>query len=224
MSASHTAGATALRSAVIMVAFTAVFTALMAYTYTLTRPSIQASAEAEKLRLVNAILPPESYDNALLQDSLAIAPNPELGLDEGGQLFRARKDGKPMAVVLEAAAPDGYGGRIQLLVAIGADHHLLGVRAIAHHETPGLGDYIDPAKDRDKAHPWIAQFSGLDTATLTPQDWGVSKDGGRFAYHAGATISARAVTRAVGRVVAFVADQGDALYAPRPAKPEGKQP
>ncbi|MCB1888893.1 MAG: FMN-binding protein, partial [Rhodocyclaceae bacterium] len=93
----------------------------------------------------------------------------------------------------------GYGGRIELLVAIGADDRIAGVRAVSHHETPGLGDYIDPRKDRNKGAPWIEQFAGL--AHPGGKGLRVTKDGGGVDYRVGATISARAVTSAVSRTL-----------------------
>ena len=53
--------------------------------------------------------------------------------------------------------------------------------------------------------------AGLEAARL-PQ-CKVKKDGGDIAYHTGATISARALTRAVGRITAFAAGRLDALFA-----------
>jgi electron transport complex protein RnfG len=38
---------------------------------------------------------------------------------------------------------------------------MLGVRVTQHKETPGLGDYIEPKKDKNKERPWITQFNGL---------------------------------------------------------------
>lgn len=208
-SASHTS----LRTAGIMVAFTLAFTALMAQTYRATRPTIEASEQEGKMRLINEILPPERYDNALLDDFVSVGPTPELGLDRGGQIYRARRSGEPSALVLEAVAPDGYAGRIQLIVAVDADGRVGGVRVTGHRETPGLGDYIDPKKDRNKTRPWIVQFSGLSLAEVTPTGWKVRRDGGRFAYRTGATISARAVTNATARALEYVAAHRDALFA-----------
>lgn len=192
-----------VRTALIMAVFSVVFTTLMAGTYLLTRPAIVKSEETEKLRLVNEILPPDSYDNALLQDELKLDNVPELGLRQGGLVWRARKAGKPVALVLPATAPDGYGGDINLIIAMDPQGTVLGVRAVSHKETPGLGDYIDPKKDRNKATPWINQFVGKSFAATPLERWKVRKDAGEFAYMTGATISARAVTHAVARAVVY---------------------
>ena len=205
-----------LRTAAILTVFTLVFTTLMAATYKATKPAIDTSAEAEKMKLVGEVLPDALYDNALLADWVDVAPRAELGLaaqDDPIRLFRARKAGAPAALVFEAVAPDGYGGRIRLILAVGADDRMIGVRVVGHKETPGLGDYIDPKKDRNKAAPWIRQFDAKGFGEVASAEWKVRKDGGRFDARAGATISARAVTNAVGRALRFAAGNRDKLYA-----------
>ena len=199
------------RTGSVMVAFTIVFTALMAFTYGATKNQIEASATEEKMKLISEVLPPASYDNLLLDDYAALGPTRELGLDNGGRVYRARQAGQPAALILETTAPDGYSGRIDLIVAVRADGSVSGVRAVTQRETPGLGDYIDPKKDKDKKAPWITQFTGLEAARL-PQ-CKVKKDGGDIAYHTGATISARAVTNAVARAARYAADNQNRLFA-----------
>lgn len=205
-----------LRTAAILTVFTVVFTTLMAATYKATKPAIDASAEAEKMKLVGEVLPAALYDNAPLADWVDIPPRAELGLvtqDDPVRLFRARKAGAPAALVFEAVAPDGYGGRIRVILAVGTDNRVIGARVVSHKETPGLGDYIDPKKDRNKASPWIRQFDAKGFGEVAAADWKVSKDGGRFDARAGATISARAVTNAVRRALQFAAGHRDRLYA-----------
>lgn len=212
MSTRYSAARTSLRTAAIMLGFTIVFTAMMASSYEATRPAIEASLQETQMRLIDEVLPPGSYDNSLLEDVIHLGPTPELGLDEGGRVWRARKGGAPASLVLEAAATDGYAGRIAVVVAVGADGVVSGARVTSHKETPGLGDYIDPKKDRNKTAPWIAQFSGVSWDKVEAVRWTVRKDGGAFDYHTGATISARAVSRAVGRSVAFAMQHRDALF------------
>lgn len=213
MSARYSATRTSLRTASIMLVFTAVFTTLMASTYTYTRPAIEASMQDAQMRLIDEVLPPGSYDNALLDDMVRVGPTPAIGLEDGGRIWRARKGGEPVALIVETAASDGYAGRIAMVVAINTNGLLSGVRVTAHKETPGLGDYIDPKKDRNKAAPWIGQFAGITWADTDPARWAVRKDGGGFDARTGATISARAVVGAVGRATAWAAAQRQALFA-----------
>jgi Na+-translocating ferredoxin:NAD+ oxidoreductase subunit G len=213
MSARYTAARTSLRTAAIMLVFSLLFTAAMAFTYQLTRPAIEASQLEEKMRLINEVLPAGSYDNALIEDVVRLGPTPELGLPRGGAVYRARRAGEPVALVLEAEAPDGYAGRIQLVMAVDTARRISGVRVTSHKETPGLGDYIDPAKDRNKERPWIGQFAGIAHEQVDPAVWKVKRDGGVFDARTGATISARAVTNATGRALGYAVAQRDALFA-----------
>ncbi len=208
-----TASAMAVRTAAILFLFVIAFTALLSGAYLWTRPAIEASALAEKMKLLNEVLPAGEYDNLLLNDQLQLPPLAELGLKEASTLYRARLAGQPAALVFEAVAPDGYAGNIRLLIAIRADGRVAGVRVTQHKETPGLGDYIEPKKDKNKASPWITQFAGLAQASLPEKGWRVQKDGGEITYHAGATVTPRAVAKAVRKAVVWADANRDRLFA-----------
>ena len=184
----------ARRSALTLLVFALVTTAILALTYALTHDTVRANEDAARTRLMAQTLPEGSFNNDLIADPVALNPAQRLtlGLPDNATAFIARQDGKPVGLVFESVAPNGYGGKIRLLVGILANGQVSGVRVIAHKETPGLGDYIDHAKSR-----WSEQFSGKGIEAR----WKVSKDGGDFDYMSGATISARAVSAAVGRVV-----------------------
>lgn len=202
-----------LRTAAILLVFTLLFTALMASVYQLTQPVIVTTQLEAKRRLIGEVLPPGLYDNDLLADVITLPPLTALGLGEPTQVYRARLNGQPAALVLEAAAPDGYSGQVRLLLAVRADGRLAALRVTAHKETPGLGDYIDPKKDRNKSAPWITQFDGRGFADIPREKWRVKKDGGPFEQRSGATITARAVTKASGRALEWVLSHAPALYA-----------
>src|SRR5690606_12985005 len=133
--------------------------------------------------LFRQIVSDDMHDNPLLEDSIEIQPDALLGHREASHVYRARMAGEPVAVILEAIAPDGYSGDIKLLVAIRADGTINGVRVLAHKETPGLGDYIDITHG-----PWIRQFDNQSLSSRTKAQWKVKKDGGQFDYMVGATI------------------------------------
>jgi electron transport complex protein RnfG len=165
------------------------------------------------MKLVDEVLPRTEYDNALLEDTVALPATPELGLKDPTMLFRARQAGQPVALVFEAVAPDGYAGKVKLIVAIRANGEVAGVRVTQHRETPGLGDYVDPRKDKNKARPWITQFNGMSLAKVADKDWKVKKDGGQIDYHAGATVTPRAVSKAVLKAVKWAEANRDRLFA-----------
>jgi len=203
----------ALRTAAILFVFVIIFTGMLSAAYLWTKPAIEASAAEEKMKLVDEVLPRGEYDNALLQDTVSLPPTAELGLSDPSTLYRARRGGQPAALVFEAVAPDGYAGKIRLIVAVRADGKVAGVRVTQHKETPGLGDYIEPRKDKNKAHPWITQFNDLALAEVNAHEWKVRKDGGRIDYHAGATVTPRAVTKAVLKAVQWADANRDSLFA-----------
>ncbi|MDR3056375.1 MAG: electron transport complex subunit RsxG [Zoogloeaceae bacterium] len=209
------ARSSALRTAAILLTYVVIFTGILAAAEQWTRPAIEASRTAEKMKFINEVLPAKNYDNDLLADTLSLPPTPELGLKSESRVYRARLGGKPAALVLEAVAPDGYAGDIRLILGITAEGTITGVRVAEHRETPGLGDYIDLKKDRNKARPWIRQFDGLNYPQVPDGEWKVKKDKGRFDSHTGATVSPRAVIAAVHRAAQFVSAHKDALFEER---------
>lgn len=209
----------AIRTAGILFIFVIIFTGALSGAYLWTKPAIEASAAEEKMKLVDEVLPRTDYDNALLDDTLTLPATAALGLDAPSTLYRARRAGQPVAVIFEAIAPDGYAGKLQLLIAVRADTSIAGVRVTQHKETPGLGDYVEPKKDKNKAKPWITQFQDLSFATVTDKEWKVKKDGGRFDYHAGATITPRAIIKAVHKALRWATENSSALYATSGAQP-----
>jgi electron transport complex protein RnfG len=138
------------------------------------------------VRALSEILPPGSYDNHLLDNSVELR-DPLLGSQSPQTAYIALKDGKPSAVILRAIAPDGYSGAIHLLIGIQADGRLAGVRVLSHKETPGLGDKIDLAKS-----PWIRSFDGKSLSNPNADGWAVKRDRGQCDLFAGASITPRA--------------------------------
>ena len=202
----------ALRTAIILFVFVVLFTGFLAAAYTFTRPTIVATEAREKMKLVTEVLPAARYDNDLLKDTLQLPATPELGSDQPTTVYRARQKGQPAALVLEATAPDGYSGKIRMIMAVLADGSVSGVRVLSHKETPGLGDYIEVRKDKNRARPWITQFEGASLAGVPDAEWRVKKDGGRFDAYAGATVTPRAIVKAVNKALKYVEQHRDQLY------------
>jgi len=217
--AEFSAGKMAFRTALTLFVFVIFFTGLLSGAYLWTKPAIDASTAAEKMKLVSEVLSSHEYDNRLLDDTLPLPATKELGLDEASVVYRARKNGEPIALIFEAVAPDGYSGKIRLIIALRSSGHVAGVRVTQHKETPGLGDYIEPKKDKNKARPWITQFIGMSLAEVNDKEWKVKKDGGRLDFHAGATVTPRAVTKAVLKAVQWATANRDLLFASTGAKP-----
>jgi len=203
-----------------LLVFSVACAGLLAAAFFATRPNIEQSEQAEKMRLVAQALPPGSFDNDPIHDALVLAPDPLLGMKRTGLAYVAAQGSTPVAVALEAIAPDGYAGQIKLLIGIQADGRIAGVRVTAHQETPGLGDYIDAAKSH-----WIEQFKGKSLTEPDAAGWKVHKDGGQFDYLAGATISPRAVVKAVHKALTYFDQHREALLQVPQAEhgPQGEQ-
>ena len=197
----------ALKTAFVMVLFAMVFTAIMAFIHQVTAADIEKSEAQMRLGLFRQILPDHLYDNALLTDVIEVAPDPLLGSSAPVQIYRARLHGQPSALILEAIAHDGYSGDIKLLIAVKTDGSVSGVRVLAHKETPGLGDYIEIARSK-----WITQFDTQSATTGHETAWAVKKDGGTFDYMVGATITPRAVVKAVHLALQYVNTHHDQLF------------
>ncbi|MBI5006157.1 MAG: electron transport complex subunit RsxG [Nitrosomonadales bacterium] len=204
-----------LQTAANLVFFSVLATAILASTFFLTRDEIKKSEDAEKLKLINQIMPGALYDNDIIKDTLTIPANELLGTEGDTLAYRARLKGEDSAVVLESIAPDGYSGRIWLILAVRSNGELAGVRVVTHKETPGLGDYIELPKG-----PWIKGFDGKSRALYKDADWKVKKDGGQFDYMAGATITPRAVVKAVNKALIYFEENRDKLFAAAEPKKE----
>lgn len=195
------------KTAMTLIAFALVFTSLLAYVFNVTKVPIEKSEAEARMALFRQIVPESMHNNDLLKDTVSIAPNILLGNKLPVIANRARINNEPAAVILEAVAHDGYAGDIKLLIAIKYDGSIAGVRVLAHKETPGLGDYIDIAKNK-----WIKLFDGESLEKTGDKNWLVKKDGGQFDYMAGATITPRAVVKAVHKALQYFAENKEALF------------
>lgn len=188
----------AFKTALSMIAFAIVGTLLLSSVYYLTVDPIAENEREARLALFKQVIPQDRYNNDILTTTKAIPADALLGTKKTTQANIALKDGKPVAIILEAIAPDGYAGDIKLLIAINHNGVISGVRTLAHKETPGLGDYINIAKD-----DWIKIFDGESLAKTEDKQWKVSKDGGKFDYRVGATITPRAVINIVHQTLQY---------------------
>lgn len=207
----------AIKTAITLVAFAFVGTAMLAYVFDITRAPIEASEKEARLALFKEILPESTYDNDLLKDTVEIAPNEQLGNRQPTLANIAKLNNKTAGVILEAIAHDGYSGDIKLLIAIRADGSISGVRVLAHKETPGLGDYIDIARGN-----WIKLFNDESVNKTAATQWKVKKDGGKFDYMVGATITPRAVVKAVFKALQFYDANKTTLFAVAKVESKGQ--
>jgi len=124
----------------------------------------------------------EGADNNPIQDRFAIP----VGETEKN-FFVGVFEGKPNVVAFETKA-GGYGGDVGVMVAVNVETGKIhGISVTTHNETPGLGARVETDAD------FKSQFDGVPVGTEIQ----VKKDGGDITALSGATITSRAVTRAV---------------------------
>ncbi len=197
-----------LRAGLTLAIAATVAVGIVALVHDIAGPRIEANERAQRVARLAAALGDVPYDNDLLGDVILVRDAGRLGTDDPVPIHRARLAGRPVAALIETVAPDGYAGAIRLLVAVGADGRLLGVRVLAHQETPGLGDAIDERKS-----DWILGFTGRSLADPAPGGWKVRKDGGEFDQFTGATVTPRAVVGAVEDALVYFAAHREQVFA-----------
>lgn len=194
-------------TALLLMLFAVIGAALVGFIYDNTYETIKYNEQQALLKQLNNIVPASDYDNDLLSDTLELAADHNLGTSEISTAYRARKQGKNVAVVFSAIAPNGYNGSIHLLVGVYNDGNLAGVRVVKHRETPGLGDAIEARRS-----DWILDFNDKSLAKLNDKQWKVKRDGGVFDQFTGATITPRAVVKAVHLALLYFNTNQDILF------------
>jgi electron transport complex protein RnfG len=186
------------RHGLILAFFGALMTGMTALVNLMTKPTIEHQALLQQKSLFDQVIPASVYDNDMQNECYNVTDE-SLGTATPHRMYLARKNGQPVAAVVETTAPDGYSGAIQLLVA--ADFHgkVYGSRVLEQHETPGLGDKIEV-----RISDWIKHFANQTINGPTDERWAVKKDGGMFDQFTGATITPRAVVRSVKRTALFI--------------------
>jgi len=196
-----------LLSGLFLCLFAVVGTSFVAVTEYNTRQAIAENERRALLRNLHALLPAEQLDNDIVSDTRLIMASPLLGTVNKSPVYRARLRGEPVAVVFNSIAPNGYSGKIHLLVGVYFDGRVAGVRAVKHAETPGLGDAIEIQKS-----PWVLDFDGKSLDNPVVALWSVERDGGDFDQFTGATITPRAVVQAVKKTLLYYEKNADNLF------------
>ena len=182
-------------------------TTLVAFTEYSTSSAIAENERQLLLRNLYALLPEDQLDNDIASDILSLPASPLLGTDAATLAYRARRAGEPVAAVFNSVAPNGYNGRIHLLVGVYVDGSLAGVRVVKHAETPGLGDAVEIRKS-----PWIRSFDDKSLSNPGKRGWRVKRDGGEFDQFTGATITPRAVVKAVHNTLLYYQQNADIIF------------
>ena len=187
--------------------FAVVGTTLVAVTEFSTADAIVENERRVLLRNLLALLPADRLDHDIASDTLELPASQLLGTEARSTAYRARLQGEPVAAIFNSVAPNGYNGRINLLVGVYVDGSLAGVRVIKHAETPGLGDGIEIRKSS-----WITGFDGKSLDNPDAAGWRVKRDGGEFDQLTGATITPRAIVAAVRNTLLYYRQNADMIF------------
>jgi len=194
-----------LRLVLVLTLITAGAGLILSMVESVTREPIAEQRRLETLRALKTVLP--AFDNSPDADTVQLV----YGQDKRGRelqrtFFRGRQGSEIAGIAFQVIAPDGYSGNITMMVGIDSEGTVVGLEILSHAETPGLGDKITREEFK-------GQFKGK---TLQGVDWRVKKDGGAFDQITGATISPRAVVKAVHKGLQFYHEhQQDILTSER---------
>lgn len=199
------------KNGLMLAIFAIVTTGLISLTYFGTRDQIALQQQQKLLSILNAVIDENSYDNAIHSDCVLVTSSEFLGSNEPQHIYRATQLGQPVAAAIETTAPDGYSGRIQLVVGVSSNAQgeakVTGVRILEHKETPGLGDKIDL-----RISDWVLDFNNQLYSEDRSSIWAVKKDGGQFDQFTGATITPRAVVKAVKLSAQYYIANQDSIF------------
>jgi electron transport complex protein RnfG len=195
-----------IRGGVTLAAIAAVCTALVAITFELTDDRIEANAQAWLEQSLLPVLAGVSFDSGISEDRLIVAAPHELPGNDDAVIYRVYSGELPAAALFVITARDGYSGPIRLLVGIDASGTMTGLSVLEHRETPGLGDGIELSE-------WQQQFVGRSLGNPMSGGWRIREDGGEFDQLTGASVSPRAVVKAVRETLEYHAANRGTVFA-----------
>jgi len=179
----------------ILLLVSAISGGVLAGVYGVTSKVIDERKAKEQAQSMQAVLPAGTDFVALTAEQVAEYQT-NTKFKDIDAIYVASANGETVGLVARVL-PAGYGGKITLLVGIGTDLNVAGIKVVSHSETAGLGSEI-------VREPWLAQFIGKGASGALA----VNKDGGEIQAVSSATISSRAVVRGVNAVRDLAATTG----------------
>ena len=196
-----------IKGGITLALIAAICTTLVAATYQLTAERIAANEQAWLERSLEPALSGVFFEGSVSESKLVIPPPHELPGNDAAIVYRVFAEGEPVAALFAVTARDGYTGPIRILVGIGVDGIVTGVRIVEHRETPGLGDRIDQTRS-----DWVYQFDDRALGNPVEARWLLAVDGGEFDQLTGASITPRAVVKAIKETLIYFAAHRDEIF------------
>jgi electron transport complex protein RnfG len=203
-----TAESTVFKSGITLAVIAAICTSLVAITYHLTADRIAANDKALLEQSLHPALSDIFYDSGVSESRLVLSPPHELPGSEAALIYRVYAKEKPVAALFVVTARDGFSGPIRILVGVDIEGVVTGIRILQHRETPGLGDKIDVSRS-----DWVHQFAGRSVGDPVLTKWAIRRDGGQFDQLTGASITPRAVIKAMRDTLVYFDAHKDEIFA-----------
>jgi electron transport complex protein RnfG len=196
-----------LKSGATLAVIAAVCTALVATTFHLTKDRIAANDKALLEQSLQPALSGTFFDGGVSESRLVIAPPHDLPGSEAALIYRVYADEEPVAALFVVTAREGFSGPIRILLGVNIDGEVTGLRILNHRETPGLGDKIE-----SKRSDWVHQFAGRSLHDPAAAYWAIHRDGGEFDALTGASVTPRAVVKAMRDTLIYFDAHRDEIF------------
>lgn len=196
-----------IKGGVTLAVMAAICTLLVAATYQLTADRIAANERAWLERSLEPALSGVFFEGSVTESKLLVPAPHDLPGNDTAIIYRVFAEGAPVAALFAVTARDGYAGPIRILVGVGIDGTVTGVRIVEHRETPGLGDRIDQSRS-----DWVYQFDGRSLVNPAEVNWLLDVDGGEFDQLTGASVTPRAVIKAIRDTLIYFDAHRDEIF------------
>ena len=158
MSKQKTNAAAMLKLGVILALYAAAACVGLAFVYAGTEKVIAERQQADMKAALQELFPAADDFSAIkdIRNS-----DPSVIIEEGGA-FAALRNGQTVGAALTVSRA-AYGGAMRLMVGVGTDGKISGIKILDHSETPGLGANAASATyyiDRAKGIHFYDQFAG----------------------------------------------------------------
>ena len=196
------------KNGVTLAVVAAFCTSMVAFTWQLTAERIETNKKEWLERSLQPALAGLFFDSPVTE-SMIIIPSPhELPGSDAAIIYRVYAGVEPVAALFVVSARDGYAGPIRLLIGVAMEGTVTGVRVLEHRETPGLGDRIETTKS-----DWVLQFDGHSLQDPLPRQWAIKDDGGDFDQLTSASVTPRAIIRAIKETLTYFDANRVAVFA-----------
>lgn len=198
------------KSGITLAAIAAICTSLVATTYHLTEDRIAANDKALLEQSLHPALSDLFYDSGVSESRLVLPPPHDLPGNDEAEIYRVYANQEPVAALFVVTARDGFAGPIRILLGVEMSGVVTGIRILKHRETPGLGDKIVESRS-----DWVHQFAGRSIGDPIVTEWAIRRDGGEFDQITGASVTPRAVIKAMrDTLIYFNANREEIFAAP----------